>query len=258
MKESVDYAQRLIDNLERQRDLIGASELEIQKSNALWRAGTDATAAQKDEIAGLVTAIYTAKEAEEKHKKAIEDTRDAARDFAGTLVNGLIEGKNAADVLTQAVQQLASRLLNSGLDQLFGVGGGGGFNLGSLFGGGGLSRTAMAAIAGGAGGLYANGTNYAKGGLSLVGERGPELINLPRGSQVIPNDVLRHGISMPTVAHRGGGGGGAPVINFAPTIDARGAQQGVGAEIAAALDKYSRKSLPALVAQINKDPRRRG
>ena len=33
---------------------------------------------------------------------------------------------------------------------------------------------------------FAVGTNYAPGGLSLVGERGPELINLPRGSQVIP------------------------------------------------------------------------
>lgn len=31
---------------------------------------------------------------------------------------------------------------------------------------------------------YAEGTNFATGGWSLVGEKGPELINLPRGSQV--------------------------------------------------------------------------
>lgn len=31
---------------------------------------------------------------------------------------------------------------------------------------------------------YAKGTNYAKGGLSVVGEHGPELLNIPRGSQV--------------------------------------------------------------------------
>ena len=31
---------------------------------------------------------------------------------------------------------------------------------------------------------YANGTDFARGGLSLVGEKGPELVNLPRGSQV--------------------------------------------------------------------------
>ena len=37
---------------------------------------------------------------------------------------------------------------------------------------------------------YAMGTNYASGGLSLVGERGAELLNIPRGSQVIPNHKL--------------------------------------------------------------------
>jgi hypothetical protein len=37
---------------------------------------------------------------------------------------------------------------------------------------------------------YASGTNFASGGISLVGERGPELVNLPRGSQVTPNSAL--------------------------------------------------------------------
>ena len=34
---------------------------------------------------------------------------------------------------------------------------------------------------------YASGTNYASGGLSLVGEMGPELVNMPRGSKVYTN-----------------------------------------------------------------------
>lgn len=37
---------------------------------------------------------------------------------------------------------------------------------------------------------FANGTRSAPGGLSLVGERGPELVDLPRGSRVIPNNKL--------------------------------------------------------------------
>jgi hypothetical protein len=41
---------------------------------------------------------------------------------------------------------------------------------------------------------FANGTNFAPGGLSLVGERGPELVNLPRGSQVFPNSTLNNGL----------------------------------------------------------------
>jgi hypothetical protein len=36
-------------------------------------------------------------------------------------------------------------------------------------------------------GHFASGTNFAPGGLSVVGEHGPELVNLPRGSQVFPN-----------------------------------------------------------------------
>ena len=50
---------------------------------------------------------------------------------------------------------------------------------------------------GGAGGLddsgYAGGTDFARGGPTWVGERGPEILNLPRGSQVTPNDVATRG-----------------------------------------------------------------
>jgi hypothetical protein len=33
---------------------------------------------------------------------------------------------------------------------------------------------------------FAQGTSYAPGGMAVLGERGPELVNLPRGSQVVP------------------------------------------------------------------------
>lgn len=37
---------------------------------------------------------------------------------------------------------------------------------------------------------YASGTNFAAGGMALVGEKGPEIVNIPRGSQVIPNNKI--------------------------------------------------------------------
>ncbi len=37
---------------------------------------------------------------------------------------------------------------------------------------------------------FANGTDFAPGGMAMVGERGPEIVNLPRGSQVTPNHKL--------------------------------------------------------------------
>lgn len=39
---------------------------------------------------------------------------------------------------------------------------------------------------------FASGTSSAPGGMALVGEDGPEIVNLPRGSQVIPNSQVPH------------------------------------------------------------------
>jgi hypothetical protein len=37
---------------------------------------------------------------------------------------------------------------------------------------------------------FADGTDFASGGPAIVGERGIEIVNLPRGAQVIPNHAL--------------------------------------------------------------------
>lgn len=39
---------------------------------------------------------------------------------------------------------------------------------------------------------FAQGTKFAPGGLAMVGEKGPELVSLPRGSQVTPNNQLQN------------------------------------------------------------------
>ncbi|RVM86377.1 hypothetical protein CN122_23490, partial [Sinorhizobium meliloti] len=61
---------------------------------------------------------------------------------------------------------------------------------------------------------FATGTRFAPGGTAVVGERGPELVNLPRGSQVVPTipsmKALKAGIPSTSVT-------------YAPQIDARGA-----------------------------------
>ena len=46
-------------------------------------------------------------------------------------------------------------------------------------------------------GNNAAGTDFWRGGLTWVGERGPELVNLPRGSQVFPADTSRAMASSP-------------------------------------------------------------
>lgn len=79
---------------------------------------------------------------------------------------------------------------------------------------------------------FANGTSYAPGGMALVGERGPELVNLPRGSQVIPN-------------HKIGGlsGGGSPI---SISVDARGSSD--PAAVRAQVQQGILEAAPAIIA----------
>lgn len=48
-------------------------------------------------------------------------------------------------------------------------------------------------------GAYANGTSFHPGGLALVGEKGPEIVNLPRGSQVYPNGQSQQMMGQTTI-----------------------------------------------------------
>lgn len=58
------------------------------------------------------------------------------------------------------------------------------------------ARAAIGATVRGRVGMFAEGTDSAPGGLAIVGEQGPELVNLPRGSQVVPNHELRGGAGL--------------------------------------------------------------
>ena len=40
---------------------------------------------------------------------------------------------------------------------------------------------------------YASGTDYSEAGEAWVGEHGPELVRLPRGSRIVPNNAVRNG-----------------------------------------------------------------
>jgi hypothetical protein len=66
------------------------------------------------------------------------------------------------------------------------------FLMNLLFPGGGTAMS-VAGKAAGAVGLnmfgFANGTNYAPGGWSWVGEKGPELMNVPKGAQILSNNL---------------------------------------------------------------------
>lgn len=108
--------------------------------------------------------------------QALSDGLGTVFSGIGSSISEAIKGtKSWRDVAADAIGQVGQMFLRSGLQAM---GGGGGWA--SI-----LSSFAGSLIPG-----FANGTNNAPGGLAWVGERGKELVNLPRGSQVIPNHAL--------------------------------------------------------------------
>ncbi|PTW39248.1 hypothetical protein [Rhodovulum kholense] len=132
-----------------------------------------------------------------------EAARTASDSFKG-FFKDLVSGSGDAG---DAVAKLADRMLDDLLDRALSPisdAMGSLFDglISGMFGGAGGSGgtgtvTSIASLIAGAPG-FARGTDSAPGGLAWVGEAGPELVNLPRGAQVIPNDRL---------GSLGGGGG---------------------------------------------------
>ncbi len=114
---------------------------------------------------GAAKGVKEAKTATEKLEDGMKNVESSARSAFTGLVTG---AKNAKDALGEVLNSLASMFANQAFDSL----------TGSMFGDGNILSGLIPG--------NANGTHNFAGGLSWVGERGPELVNLPRGSQVIP------------------------------------------------------------------------
>ncbi|MER9310102.1 phage tail length tape measure family protein [Mesorhizobium australicum] len=167
---------------------------------------------------------------------ALDDGKLDWQDFAKIAMNALdkiidkIEN-DLIDSIMQANSAGSGGGILGGLFGLLGIGGGGGSSFGTP---GGFAQ--MLGIPG-----YANGTDNHPGGFAIVGERGPELLNLPRGSQVMPR--------VPSIIAPGAPSGGYQ-DNRTISIDARGAQQGVGEEIKRALAEYDKGSIPRTLSAL--------
>lgn len=128
-----EQVTELIKELERELSLVGKSEAEQKVSNALRQAGAEATAAQKEQITGLVTQI----EAQQKAYDDLVDTLDTVRDAAGSTLDAFVQsieaGEGPVKALKAALLDLLQTIIRIGEERailaLFGAGGtaGGGF-----------------------------------------------------------------------------------------------------------------------------------
>lgn len=200
--------------LELQKRAFGQSTEEIARAakqqeliNEFTRQGvplTDALRASIAETASGYGALAKATEDAQKTQQAtiasMDEIRSASRDFLGTFISGLAHGESATKSLHKALSQLGEKLLqmgeNSLIDALLGKSGqsGGGLLgglLGKLLGGGfGLGGGGTPLGMGGIG-HNAQGTDNWRGGPSVVGEHGPEIVDMPRGARVTSNENIR-------------------------------------------------------------------
>jgi hypothetical protein len=167
-------------------------------------------------------------------KSHVESMKDAFRSAFVGIVTG---AKTAKQAIGELLNSLATMLANKAFEALWGG------LTGGLFSGGGLPilQTGPGTFIGGSPpttiSSFASGTAFAPGGLALVGERGPELVNLPRGSKVYPADqterMLRGGEVAVRVYVDQGGNWQAAVEQVAGSVVARVAPQIVGRSVQA-------------------------
>ncbi len=191
--------------------------LEVERLNALLQKG----AIDQDTYN---RAIAQAQDAFQQAELSGNQVASSLSDGLANVFGSIIEGsKSAVDAVGDLTKSLGQMALQAGFKAL----------IGGMFGGGG-------GLLGGLIPGYANGTSFAPGGLAMVGERGPELVNLPRGSQVIPNSALRDGGGHISVDVRLGVENG----NIVPLVTQ------VSGQVAGQAIKANNKQLPSIMQDI--------
>lgn len=229
---------------------------------AIRKSGADQAAAIQQQSSDHVVQIQTKENADIKalteeqtqdkaHAVQLNDTiRGGLEDIGVAALHGFGSAKQA---LGNFLEQLAEAILKMYVLKPL---------LGSLLGdqgtsGGGLLGPALSSITGAFSGSsipstggapaeswfrgYASGTPSATPGWHWVGEKGPELMRLPGGTQVMPNSASMAALHMPSLPKVVAAS--APVINVSIPVDARGAQEGVADQI----DRKLRAVAPAIV-----------
>lgn len=188
-REVSSILNRLFPEVEKARKLaeeratLAASDLpEDLKALAQFRLGTEGLG--KATVSEGLLNTKPLIDASEQASKAIDGLEDSAQIKTVRIAQTFAD---MAQNVTSSLQQLANGIRSGGfLDVLGAV-----VNIGLQLGGAGLFGKGIQTSLNSPIPGNAQGTNNWRGGLSWVGERGPELVNMPRGSQVISNRNLR-------------------------------------------------------------------
>lgn len=200
IEKRLDVGGALLSDLQFELSLVKMTNAE--RATAIQLRGMDAESIQKygEAIKQANDDVIRAQQEHDKLTGAMDSFRASFEDGLSSFLTGSKSFKDAikdmADAFAQQIARMIAEWMSLKLLGEPGSTGGGALGgvLGKIFGMFGSSSGSTASLPGAFSGLgalgYANGTDYAPGGPAWVGERGKELVNLPRGSQVIPNHKI--------------------------------------------------------------------
>lgn len=244
-----------------EQQAIGMTDLEAAKLRATFdllnqaqRAGIELTAAQTEELTNLAHQMAEAEYATDKLRERYEFAQDTFKGFFTDLKTELQNGASIweafGNAAANALQKIADKALDLALSGIFDM----------LFGafGGGTTSFLGGILSGSRVGLFANGTSYAPGGMAVVGERGPELVRLPGGAQVTPNNR----VTAPMHASFGGSGTGNDTQRVIVDVFVKDdgklgaiARQEAAGVVEVAIHEYDAHTLPSSMERVSNHPR---
>ncbi|MHC2389137.1 hypothetical protein ACVMFA_003573 [Bradyrhizobium liaoningense] len=183
MRDNGEVTQEQIDNYEQLRKTMSAQQ-------ALEAAGITLTADHAQKFIESSEAIKQATLGYDQAREALVRVNSVSallgQSLSTAFADAVVEGRNLNEVVANLGKTLAKAGINSLFQSLFNAPASGGL-------------APFASLLKGFIPGFAEGTESAPGGFAWVGENGKELVNLPRGSQVIPNDVARSVTSGTTI-----------------------------------------------------------
>lgn len=231
-KADGEVTQEQVDAYVKLRESMSATQALQAAGISLTKEHSDAFLSASQNIGQATAQLDRARDAVSKLNSASAQVGSA---LSNAFADAVVEGRNLNEVLSGLLKSLAKMAINSTFGSIFNAPSSGGLSpFVSLFSGGGNAGTIQ--VGDQLFPKFASGTDFAPGGPAIVGEQGPEIVNLPRGAQVIPNDIARQ---------MGGGGVSAPV---SISIDARGADNAAEARINRQLAQL-KAELPSIVVE---------
>lgn len=231
-----------------------ASRLRFEQEllNKAASASIDLTPTQTSQLHELAAEMAATEERTRALTQAANDNAavwNSAQDGVSGIIKTWAHGGDVLDTLANKITGIADMLIDMAVRDIFMSAFGGGF------GGGGGPINLLSGLIG-----NASGTDSWRGGITAVNELGGEIMNLPKGTQIIPHDV-----SMRMASNQNQSNDNMP--NF--TIVNMGTPQRIESvewlsedEVRIVtrdeIDEYSRHALPDRVSEINADPRARG